>query len=136
MLLYKSQNQFIVTSFISMIVSTVLFFVIIFLLFFVGDDGTVANSKIVNSMNYIQMTAKNGFTPNYFSVKSGLPTSLKIITNGTFDCSSIVNIPKLNISKNLPFTGETEISIPSQIVGTRIEGYCSMGMYKFTVDIV
>jgi len=136
MLLYKSQNQFIVTSFISMIVSTVLFFVIIFLLFFVGDDGTVANSKIVNSMNYIQMTAKNGFTPNYFSVKSGLPTSLKIITNGTFDCSSIVNIPKLNISKNLPFTGETEISIPSQIAGTRIEGYCSMGMYKFTVDVV
>jgi len=119
-----------------MIVSTVLFFVIIFLLFFVGDDGTVANSKIVNSMNYIQMTAKNGFTPNYFSVKSGLPTSLKIITNGTFDCSSIVNIPKLNISKNLPFTGETEISIPSQIAGTRIEGYCSMGMYKFTVDVV
>ena len=53
-------------------------------------------------------------------------------TNGTFDCTSIVRIPKLNISQNLPISGSTDIDLGTQKVAT-LQGTCGMGMYPFDI---
>ncbi|MHB1316786.1 MAG: cupredoxin domain-containing protein [Minisyncoccota bacterium] len=65
--------------------------------------------------------------------KAGVETVLRFDTTGTFDCSSSVRIPSMNISKTLPQTGSTDIDIGIQKVGV-FKGTCGMGMYPFEVD--
>src|SRR3989344_3663409 len=71
----------------------------------------VNNVSIVDGKQIITVSAKGGYTPRKSTAKAGIPTVLQLSTNGTFDCSSIVNIPSLNLSKNLPPSGVTEINL-------------------------
>ena len=90
------------------------------------------NVSIVDGKQIITMKAKGGFSPVHSIAKAGIPTILRVDTNGTFDCSSIIRIPSLNISKNLPLSGTTDIDIGVQKIGT-FDGTCGMGMYPFDV---
>lgn len=102
--------------------------------FFIDERQEYAdNVKIVEGKQIIEIKAKGGFSPVHSIAKAGLPSILRINTNGTFDCSSVVRIPKLEISKNLPLTGITDIDIGTQSVG-EIYGTCGMGMYPFDID--
>ncbi len=91
------------------------------------------NVSIKDGKQVIEILAKGGYSPKKSIAKSGIPTVIKFKTNGTYDCSSSVNLPSLKISKNLPGTGETEIDIGSQEAG-KLAGTCSMGMYFFEVE--
>ena len=93
-----------------------------------GSNVTYSGDKQI-----IALTAKGGFSPASTVAKSGMPTTIKITTNGTFDCSSSLVIPALNFEKTLPATGITDVEIPAQESGTTINGTCSMGMYSFSV---
>jgi plastocyanin domain-containing protein len=81
----------------------------------------------------IEITAKGGFEPTTSIAKAGYPTTLKITTNGTYDCSSVVSIPELGIHQNLPANGVTNIDLGTRGVGV-LNGTCGMGMYPFTID--
>lgn len=91
------------------------------------------NVSIKDGKQVIEILAKGGYSPKKSIAKAGVPTVIKFKTNGTYDCSSAVNLPSLKISKNLPGTGETEVEIGSQEVG-KLAGTCSMGMYFFEVE--
>jgi plastocyanin domain-containing protein len=91
------------------------------------------NVTIQDGKQVIEIIAKGGYSPKKSVAKAGVPTVIKFKTNGTYDCSSALNIPSLKISKNLPGTGETEIEIGSQEAG-KLTGNCSMGMYFFEID--
>ena len=93
----------------------------------------VNNVSIVDGKQIIEIHAKGGYTPSKSVAKSGLPTILRFDTNGTFDCSSSVRIPSMNISKILPQTGSADIDIGSRQVAV-LNGTCGMGMYPFEVD--
>ena len=82
---------------------------------------------------YIDVKAKNGFTPGVVTAKANTNTILRVSTQNTFDCSSSIVIPKLGVSKVLPTTGKTEIDLGSQKPGTEIQASCSMGMYRLTI---
>ncbi|MEP7103194.1 MAG: cupredoxin domain-containing protein [Candidatus Dojkabacteria bacterium] len=82
----------------------------------------------------IRMTAKAGFSPSMVIAQAEKPTTLRISTKNTFDCSSTVSIPALGVNRSLPFTGETDIEIPPQVIGTTLTGTCSMGMYSFKIS--
>ncbi len=97
------------------------------------SETSESNVSIKDGKQVIEILAKGGYSPKKSIAKAGIPTVIKFKTNGTYDCSSSVNLPSLNISKNLPGTGETEIEIGSQEVG-KLAGTCSMGMYFFEVD--
>ncbi len=90
------------------------------------------NISVVDGKQIIKITAKGGFTPIHSIAKANLPTILRVDTNGTFDCSSVIRIPELNISKNLPMTGTTDIDIGVEKAGT-FQGTCGMGMYPFDI---
>lgn len=101
-----------------------------------GDTTpTVAadNVSVVDGTQIIEISAKGGYQPRKSIAKSGIPTIIRFDTKGTFDCSSSVRIPSMNISKNLPQTGTTDIDIGSQQVAT-LQGTCGMGMYPFEVE--
>jgi plastocyanin domain-containing protein len=99
----------------------------------VGLPGNGNNVIVVDGKQIIEITAKGGFEPKKSVAKAGIPTVIRFETNGTFDCSSSVRIPSMNISKILPQSGLTEIDIGTPTVAT-LKGSCSMGMYPFEID--
>jgi plastocyanin domain-containing protein len=92
-----------------------------------------SNISVVDGKQFIDITAKGGYAPRTMVAKAGLPTVLRVKTQGTFDCSSGLTIPKLNYQKSLPATGLEEITVnPDQAQGT-LQGVCGMGMYSFKI---
>jgi plastocyanin domain-containing protein len=98
-----------------------------------GSETNVNNVSIVDGKQIIEIAARGGYQPRKSVAKAGIPTIIRFETNGTFDCSSSVRIPSLNISKSLPQTGSTDIDIGSGKLGT-LQGSCGMGMYPFEVE--
>ncbi len=97
--------------------------------------GTEAKNNVSSQdgKQIIVLTAKGGYTPRRSVAKAGIPTVLRVNTNGTFDCSSAIRIPELKLSKNLPPTGETDIDLGTPKAGL-FSGTCGMGMYPFEID--
>jgi len=99
-----------------------------------GQPAPSANNvSIVDGKQIIEINAKGGYSPRTSVAKAGVPTVIRLITNGTFDCSSYVRIPSLGISKALPQTGSTDIDVGTAGAGT-LQGMCGMGMYPFEVN--
>lgn len=92
-----------------------------------------SNVSIENGQQVITIDAKGGYSPRVSSAKAGIPTIIRFRTAGTFDCSSSVRIPSMNVSKSLPPTGTTDIAIASPQAGP-LQGMCGMGMYPFQVN--
>lgn len=91
------------------------------------------NVSIVDGKQIIEITARGGYQPRNSVAKAGVPTVIRFETNGTFDCSSSVRIPSMNIFKSLPQTGTTDIDVGTPSVG-KLVGSCGMGMYPFSVE--
>ncbi|MFZ2049042.1 MAG: cupredoxin domain-containing protein [Minisyncoccia bacterium] len=91
------------------------------------------NVSVVGGQQVVEIRAKGGFLPRISVAKAGIPTVVRFDTNGTFDCSSSVRIPSLNITKVLPPNGSTDIDIGTQQVSS-LQGTCGMGMYPFEID--
>jgi plastocyanin domain-containing protein len=91
------------------------------------------NVEVKGGVQFITINAKGGYTPTKSIAKSDIPTILRFDTNGTFDCSSSVRIPSMNISKMLPQSGSTDIDLGNPKLGT-LQGTCGMGMYSFEVE--
>lgn len=98
-----------------------------------GNFNAGNNVAIINGKQIINLRAKGGFTPLSSTAKAGVPTILKVNTRGTFDCSSVLRIPSMNVFKNLPPSGTTEIDLGSPKVGL-LQGTCGMGMYPFEIN--
>ncbi len=97
------------------------------------QDKSIMASTIVDGKQVVEIRAKGGYTPRRSVAKAGVPTILRFNTKGTFDCSSSIRIPSLNISKNLPPSGVTDIDVGSAKIGM-LQGTCGMGMYPFEID--
>src|SRR3989338_998125 len=63
------------------------------------EEQIVNNVTIIDGKQIIELRAKGGFNPTHSVAKSGVPTILRLNTQGTFDCSSSIRIPALNISQ-------------------------------------
>jgi len=99
----------------------------------VGAGNGGENVSIVDGKQIIEINVKGGYRPGKSIAKAGVPTVIRFKTQGTFDCSSFIRIPSLNISQALPQTGATDIAVGSPNAGV-LQGTCGMGMYRFEVD--
>lgn len=95
---------------------------------------STSNVSVVDGQQIIEISAKAGYTPRVSEVRAGIPTILRINTQGTFDCSSQIRIPSLDISRSLPPSGVTDIALGTLTLGT-LHGSCGMGMYPFQFDV-
>lgn len=91
------------------------------------------NVQIIDGVQYITITAKGGYSPKLTQATAGIPTVLQVETKGTFDCSSALLIPALNVNMYLPASGTTDIDLGTPEPGA-LEGTCSMGMYRFDIN--
>jgi len=96
-------------------------------------NSTPTNVSSAGPNQVIEISAKGGYRPQNSTAKAGTPTTLKLETSGTFDCSSGLSIPKLGYHTQLPSSGETVVNVPPQQAGSTLTGVCSMGMYSFTI---
>jgi plastocyanin domain-containing protein len=91
------------------------------------------NVNVIDGTQVIEISAKGGYQPRKSIAKAGIRTIIRFNTIGTFDCSSSIRIPEMNINKNLPQTGSTDIDIGDAKIGT-LRGSCGMGMYPFEIE--
>jgi len=98
-----------------------------------GSGQVVQNVSMESETQVIEIDARGGYSPRFSTAKAGVPTVLRLKTNGTYDCSAAVTIPSINFRKNLEATGVTEVEIPAHTAQGTLEGTCSMGMYNFSV---
>lgn len=99
-----------------------------------GDTSTQTGPQtatVENGKQIIKVTARGGYNPSVINAQSGIPTTLRLKTENTFDCSAAFAIPSLGINKMLPLSGVTDIEIPVQKAGSQLIGTCAMGMYSF-----
>ena len=99
-----------------------------------GDTSTpVQNVTVVDNVQTIDIRAKGAYTPRVSVAQAGIPTVLRVNTNGTYDCSAAIRIPSLGIAKMLPPSGSTEIALGTPEAG-KLRGTCGMGMYNFEIQ--
>lgn len=98
------------------------------------STSTASNVSREGETQVIEVQAKGGYFPKATTAQAGVPTVLRLKTNGTYDCSAAVTIPKLGFQKNLDASGVTEVTIPPQEPGTTLQGVCAMGMYNFQIQ--
>ena len=96
--------------------------------------SSASNVSIRDGRQIVEINAKDGYTPKVSTVKAGMPTVLRFNTKGTFDCSSQVSIPSMNISQALPPSGITEVALGTLEEGV-LQGMCGMGMYPFQINV-
>ena len=99
------------------------------------EEQNVNNVSIIDGKQIVEVKAKGGFFPIKSTAKASMPTILRVNTNSTFDCSSVLRIPSMNLTKNLPMSGTTDIDIGIQKAGI-FEGTCGMGMYPFEIEFI
>ena len=92
--------------------------------------------SIENGTQIITLTAKGGFSPSSIVATAGLPTELRVATNGTYDCSSVIVIPELGYQQTLQPTGTETIQLSAAQAQGTLEGTCGMGMYDFEITFM
>lgn len=98
-----------------------------------SQKTTIRNVDVIEGKQVVRIQAKGGYQPRRSIAKADIATIVRFDTNGTFDCSSSVRIPSLNISKNLLPSGSTDIELGVVKAGV-LQGSCGMGMYPFEID--
>lgn len=96
-------------------------------------DNVVPVAEIIDGKQFIDISAKGGYSPRVVKARARIPTTLRVATNGTFDCSASLVIPKLSYQKFLQPSGVEEIEISADRAQGMLQGLCSMGMYNFRV---
>lgn len=95
--------------------------------------ATSENVTIENGIQFIDLTAKGGYTPRKTIAQAGFPTILQVNTDGTYDCSATISIPDQRVNQVLPASGTTDIDLGISKVGIT-QGTCGMGMYRFEIE--
>ena len=100
-----------------------------------ASTNTTSNTvSTTGDKQIVEVTAKGGYSPNVITAKAGVPTTLKMISNGAYGCERAFRISSLGIAQNLPVNGEIEFDLGTQTAGSKIRAACSMGMYSFTIN--
>ena len=92
------------------------------------------NVTLENGVQVVRMTeTSNGYSPNSFSVKKGVPVKWIIDAQAPYSCASVVVMPKLKIQKFLA-AGENTVEFTPTETGA-LPFSCSMGMYTGAFNV-
>lgn len=78
---------------------------------------------------------RDGYSPNYFRVKKGVPVELTIETKGIISCASAFVLRDFNISTQLGPTDKKTFTFTPTQVGQHVFS-CSMGMYSGILEVI
>jgi plastocyanin domain-containing protein len=93
------------------------------------------NVKIENGIQVVHMEQNaQGYTPNVFTVKKGVPVKWIVKSVYPYSCASSLMVQKLNIRTNLTEKEQTFDFTPTE--AGEIPFSCSMGMYSGTIVVI
>jgi sulfite exporter TauE/SafE/copper chaperone CopZ len=93
------------------------------------------NVTIENGVQVVKMAeTANGYVPNSFTIKKGVPVRWVIDGQAPYSCASTIIMPQYNIRQSL-VAGENIIEFTPTAIG-RISFSCSMGMYTGSFNVV
>lgn len=93
------------------------------------------NVKLVDGVQVVKMKeVANGYSPNKFTIKKGIPVRWEIDAQAPYSCASSLVVSKLNIRKSLK-AGKNVIEFTPKQTG-KIAFSCSMGMYTGAFNVV
>ncbi len=95
--------------------------------------GQSQNVEIRDGVQYVTVNAKGGYFPRKTNIDAGLPTTLIVKTDGTYDCSASLAVRSVGFQKVLQPTGEEVIDLGIPQSGENVQGICGMGMYNFQI---
>ena len=93
------------------------------------------NVRVENGTQIVEIRVKAGYSPRTSQAKAGLPTVIRFVTEGSYDCSLAVRVPALKFAEILPQTGTRDVDAGTPGPGT-LSGTCAMGMYRFQVNFM
>lgn len=100
-----------------------------------SKSALVNAAPIENGVQVIRMAEKsNGYSPNKFTVRAGIPVKWIIDGQDPYSCASSFVVNKLGISKKIN-KGENVIEFTPKEAG-QIKFSCSMGMYTGVINVV
>ena len=98
-----------------------------------ASQANIGKATFENGVQVIRMTAdNNGYTPNAFYVKKGIPVKWIITGNQINSCNNAVVIPSLNIQKTLK-SGENIIEFTPKDEDMNFS--CWMGMIRGIIKV-
>lgn len=86
-----------------------------------SSGGTSSNVVVRDGVQYVTVTARGGYRPSTTNIKSGIPTTLIMETNNTYDCSLALVVRSVGYRAMLPASGETEIDLGTPKPGQKIQ---------------
>jgi sulfite exporter TauE/SafE/copper chaperone CopZ len=101
-----------------------------------GDAAATAPlASVENGVQIVNMTqAANGYSPNSFTVKVGVPVKWIIDSQNAYTCAASIRMPAYNIAQFLQ-AGQNIITFtPTQVGNIRFT--CGMGMYSGNFTVV
>lgn len=98
-----------------------------------SEDGTSA-VRIEGGKQIITIDTNRGYHPRHVTAKAGIPTTLSFVTRDTYDCSSGLVVPSMNLRKALEPTGKFDLPIPPKSAGDVFKATCQMGMYSLDIS--
>jgi len=99
-----------------------------------AGDASGSNVVMENGTQVIEIDARAGYWPKKSNARAGVPTVIRMRSNGAFDCSSYVVVPDAKFRGSLPQSGSLDIPVPVQEKGKIMRGSCGMGMYSFSIQ--
>ncbi|MFA6106166.1 MAG: sulfite exporter TauE/SafE family protein [Patescibacteria group bacterium] len=107
-----------------------------------SDERTNANAEtsdpnvsLEDGIQIVRMAeVANGYEPNIFTIKKGVPVKWIIDAKAPYSCASSLVLPKQNIRKQLK-AGENIIEFTPTEIGA-LKFSCSMGMYTGVFNVI
>lgn len=100
-----------------------------------GAPAAAALAPIENGEQIVNMTqAANGYSPNNFTVKKGVPVKWVINSTNAYTCAASIRMPAYNIAQFLQ-AGQNVITFTPTQAGN-IRFMCGMGMYSGNFAVV
>jgi len=109
----------------------------IVLSFLPGERAVVNdfNVKLENGVQVVRMTVdRSGYTPNFFTIKKGVPVKWLIDGKDVYGCQAFFVVPSLGVQRQLK-SGENVIEFTPKEAGT-INFSCGMGMFRGRIEVI
>ena len=100
-----------------------------------SSNAVSSNVTVKNGYQEVKMSVTSrGYTPNYFTIKKGLPVKWVINGENVFGCQGSLQSPSLGLRKTLE-SGPNTVEFTPRDTGP-IFFSCSMGMFKGSFNVI
>jgi len=101
----------------------------------VSTPALAATSTVADGHQTVSIEAtSDGYSPATIHAQPGVPTTLRIHSDGAQGCVRAFTMPDLNLQQILPASGDTNLDLGTLRPGT-LAYACGMGMYAGTIIV-